>query len=280
MSNLRSPSKNSAKRQTRSGSGRTGKPAQPGKLVKSGAAARSRPSTKLNEPSPKIASLATRRSRVKELFAQLAAVNPDPRCELSYNTPFQLLVSVILSAQTTDKMVNRCMEPLYTSSFDPETVLAMGEAAFLEKIRSIGLAPTKARNVLRLAKILMEKFHGQVPRTREDLEALPGVGRKTANVVLGEIWREPTLAVDTHVFRVSRRLGLHNEKTPEKCEQVLLSVIDPQDLPRGHHWLILHGRYTCKAQSPLCSSCVVAALCPMRSFFVGKKTTGKVLAKT
>lgn len=270
MSNSRSPNKTAGKRPSSS------RPGKPRKLAKSRVLAGGAKSTKLSEPVPKIASLAVRRDRVKELFAKLAAVNPDPRCELVYHTPFQLLVSVILSAQTTDKMVNRSMEPLYAGRFDATTVLAMGEAAFLEKIRSIGLAPTKARNVLRLAQILIDQYSGQVPRTRADLEALPGVGRKTANVVLGEIWREPTLAVDTHVFRVSRRLGLHAEKTPEKCEQVLLSVIDPADLPRGHHWLILHGRYTCKAQSPLCSSCVVADLCPMRSYFAGKKTKAKL----
>ena len=219
------------------------------------------------EPTPKPASLRLRRARVEQLFAKLAEERPDPRCELTYHTPFQLLVSVVLSAQTTDKMVNRCMEPLYAQGFDAKTVLAMGEAGFLARIRSIGLAPTKARNILGLARILVDRYAGKVPRQREDLQALPGVGRKTANVIIGEIWREPTLAVDTHVFRVSRRLGLQSEATPEKAEQVLLQVIAPELLPQGHHWLILHGRYTCKAQNPECERCVVAALCPMRSYF-------------
>jgi endonuclease-3 len=212
---------------------------------------------------------------VPELFERFRAALPEPRCELTYQTPFQLLVSVVLSAQTTDKMVNRCMEPLYAGPFGPNDVLRLGEAGFLAKIKSIGLAPTKARNVLRLASLLAERHGGEVPRTRAELEALPGVGRKTANVILGEIWREPTLAVDTHVFRVTRRLGLQNEPTPEKCEQILLDLIDPRYLPDGHHWLILHGRYTCKAQNPACGHCVVADLCPMRAWFEKRRAAQK-----
>jgi endonuclease-3 len=219
------------------------------------------------EPAPKLASLAKRRERVALVLARLAEASPDPRCELVYRTPFQLLVSVVLSAQTTDKMVNRCMAPLYEAGFGVADVLRLGEAGLLDKIRTIGLAPTKARNVTKLAQMLVERHGGEVPRRREELEALPGVGRKTANVVLGEIWREPTLAVDTHVFRVTRRLGLHDEPTPEKCEKLLLSLVDPALLPQGHHWLILHGRYTCKAQSPACGKCIVADLCPMRAYF-------------
>jgi endonuclease-3 len=189
---------------------------------------------------------------------------PEARCELYYETPFQLLVSVVLSAQTTDKMVNKCMEPLYRAGFDLSTVETLGEAGLLAKIRSIGLAPTKAKNVVKLTAMLRAKHGGQVPRTRDALEELPGVGRKTANVVLGEVFGEPTLAVDTHVFRVSHRLGLTNAKTPFDCEQDLLAVIDPKFLPRAHHWLILHGRYTCKAQRPLCGDCILNDLCPSR----------------
>lgn len=188
--------------------------------------------------------------------------NPDPKCELVHNTPFQLLVSVVLSAQTTDKMVNRCMEPIYQKPFTPETVVKWGPEKLLEKIRTIGLAPTKSKNVARLSQILIDKFDSKVPRSREDLESLPGVGRKTANVILGEIYKEPTIAVDTHVFRVGFRLGLHQEKTPEKAELVLLKIIPSRYLPAAHHWLILHGRYTCKAKNPTCGECVLNDICP------------------
>lgn len=207
-------------------------------------------------------SLAKRRLRANEILDRLNAVNPDPRCELFYRTPFQLLVSVVLSAQTTDKMVNKVMEPLYAGDFTPDTVLALGADGLLAKIRTIGLAPTKSKNVFRLSQILLEKYAGTVPSTRGELEALPGVGRKTANVILGEIFRHPTLAVDTHVYRVTHRLGLQKEKTPEKAELELLRVVDPARLPAGHHHFILHGRYTCKAMKPDCAHCVLADLCP------------------
>lgn len=173
----------------------------------------------------KLKSLSERKRLVAQVIKRLESENPDPRCELFYQTPYQLLVAVVLSAQATDKIVNRCMQPLFETGFDPETALRLGEKGILEKIRAIGLAPTKARNVFALTQILQEKHRGQVPATREELESLPGVGRKTANVILGEIFREPTIAVDTHVFRVTSRLGLHQEKNPEKCEQVLLSLI-------------------------------------------------------
>lgn len=196
-----------------------------------------------------------------KVLERLAAARPDARCELYYETPFQLLVSVVLSAQATDKSVNKAMEPLHRAGLNPSSVLAMGEAAFLDKIRSIGLAPTKARNVMKLAQIVVEKFQGDIPNRREDLESLPGVGRKTANVILGEIWRLPTLAVDTHVFRVTQRLGWHNEKTPEKSEHVLLTLIPKTSLPMAHHWLILHGRYICTAKKPQCEACPINDLC-------------------
>ncbi len=203
-----------------------------------------------------------RSSSIVTILDRLQNAMPDARCELTYETPFQLLVSVVLSAQTTDKMVNRVMEPLYQQGFTVDTVLAMGQAGFLDRIRSIGLAPTKAKNVLALSAILKERYAGEIPNTREELEALPGVGRKTANVILGEIFRAPTLAVDTHVFRVSQRLGLQSEKNPEKAEQALLQLIDPSYLPAAHHWFILHGRYTCKAIKPLCEGCLLADICP------------------
>lgn len=211
---------------------------------------------------PRVLSLAKRRMIAEQVLERLAAKNPNPHCELTYKTPFQLLVSVVLSAQTTDKSVNRCMEPLYAKEFTPATVIKMGKDGLLAKIRTIGLAPTKAKNVYKLSSIILEKFHGEIPRHREELESLPGVGRKTANVILGEIYRESVLAVDTHVFRVGARLGLHRESTPEKAELELLKVIPPRLLPDGHHWFILHGRYTCKAMTPDCENCVVRDLCP------------------
>lgn len=211
---------------------------------------------------PRRLSRASKLVLVEQLIERFRAETPEPRCELYYETPFQLLVSVALSAQATDKSVNQAMRAQYEAGFTADTVLALGEAGFLARIRSIGLAPTKAKNVHKLAGIVKANYGGDIPRTREELEALPGVGRKTANVILGEIYREPTIAVDTHVFRVSRRLGLHDEATPEKCEQVLLDLIDKKHLPDAHHWLILHGRYRCKAVKPDCEGCPVKDLCP------------------
>jgi endonuclease-3 len=203
----------------------------------------------------------SKKARVDLILSRLKTLNPDPRCELYYETPFQLLVSVVLSAQATDKSVNAAMADLYKSGLGVKEILALGEAGFLEKIRKIGLAPTKAKNVLKLTKIIHETYQGEIPTTREELEALPGVGRKTANVILGEIFREPTIAVDTHVFRVTARLGLHKEKTPEKSELVLLKIIDPKWLPMAHHWFILHGRYTCLARGPKCGECPLRDIC-------------------
>lgn len=224
-----------------------------------------RSSSKRSAPktsTPKRKSADARRAHVDAVMTRLRAANPDPRCELYFETPYQLLVSVVLSAQTTDKSVNRCMRPLYERGFGPADVSRLGEKGLLPLIRTIGLAPTKTRNVVRLTAMLMERHGGEVPRSREDLEALPGVGRKTANVVLAEIWREPTLAVDTHVFRVARRLGWHDAPTPEKAEIALLALVDPRWLPSAHHWLILLGRYTCQARKPLCETCPVADICP------------------
>ncbi len=201
------------------------------------------------------------KARVDEILSRLQALNPNPHCELYYETPYQLLVSVVLSAQATDKSVNDAMTELYKNKLGVDDVLKMGEAGFLSRIRRIGLAPTKAKNVLKLSKIIKENFKGEIPRSREDLESLPGVGRKTANVILGEIFREPTIAVDTHVFRVTTRLGLQNESTPEKAELKLLEVIDSKWLPMAHHWFILHGRYTCMARSPKCETCDLQVLC-------------------
>jgi endonuclease-3 len=210
---------------------------------------------------PPLLSLAAKKALLQQAISRWQKSLPDPRCELYYETPYQLLVSVVLSAQTTDAMVNRCMRPLYAQGFNPETVVRWGEAKLLSYIRSIGLAPTKAKNVVALSKRIIGEFAGEIPRSRKELESLPGVGRKTANVILGELFGEPTLAVDTHVFRVTQRLGLQRAKTPEKAEQELLKVVSPAHLPKLHHWFIHHGRYTCKAAKPLCGECVLVDLC-------------------
>ena len=190
--------------------------------------------------------------------------NPDPKCELFYFTPYQLLVSVVLSAQTTDKMVNRVMEPVYKKGFTPEKAIKLGQEGIYETIKSIGLAPTKSKNVFKLSQMIKENYQSKIPSTREGLEALPGVGRKTANVILGEIFGHPTLAVDTHVFRVAKRLGIHKEKDPKKAELKILELMDPSSLPKAHHWFILHGRYTCKARKPECENCVLEDICPKK----------------
>lgn len=190
---------------------------------------------------------------------------PSPRCELYYETPYQLLVSVVLSAQTTDKGVNRVMTPLYEQGFNPQWVLEVGQEGFYQLIKTIGLAPTKSKNVLRLSAILQEKHQGEVPRTRDALEALPGVGRKTANVVLGELYGEPTLAVDTHVFRLGQRLKLHKESNPTKAELAMLKIMPREYLPKLHHWMVLHGRYVCQARKPKCGECIIRDLCPSKS---------------
>jgi len=204
------------------------------------------------------------KARVDKILTRFRSLNPNPRCELYFHTPYQLLVSVVLSAQATDKSVNAAMTELYDKGLTPADVLRMGEVGFLEKIRKIGLAPTKAKNVLKLTAIIHNRYGDVIPSTREGLEALPGVGRKTANVILGEIFREPTLAVDTHVFRVTKRLGLHRETSPEKSEPVLMKLIDKSWLPMAHHWFILHGRYKCVARAPKCGECDVADLCPRK----------------
>jgi len=208
---------------------------------------------------------ATKRSQalvIAEVMQRFAAACPEPRCELYYRTPFQLLLSVVLSAQTTDKAVNAAMMSSYDAGLTPEAVVAMGEHNLLHLIRRIGLAPTKARRAVALAKILIDQHGSEVPSDRTSLEALPGVGRKTASVVLGEIFRQPTLAVDTHVFRVTQRLGLHHCKTADACSDVLAALIAAKYLPQAHHWFVLHGRYVCKARAPQCGSCLLSDLCP------------------
>jgi endonuclease III len=198
---------------------------------------------------------------IETLFERLAAANPAPRTELVYLDPFTLLVAVALSAQATDVGVNKATKTLFAAAPTPQAMLALGEDGVRERIKTIGLYRNKARNVIALSRILLERHGGLVPRDRAALEALPGVGRKTANVVLNEAFGEPTIAVDTHVFRVANRTGLAPGKTPEAVEAGLDAVVPERFKPSAHHWLILHGRYVCKARRPDCPVCPVRDLC-------------------
>ncbi|MBK9251101.1 MAG: endonuclease III [Proteobacteria bacterium] len=202
--------------------------------------------------------------RVTALYAALRAANPEPRSELEFSSPFELLVAVILSAQATDKSVNIATRRLYPEANTPAAILALGVAGLTPFIRHIGLFNAKAKNVIECCRLLIERHGGQVPRDRQSLEALPGVGRKTANVVLNVAFGEPTLAVDTHVFRVANRTGLAHGATPLAVEQKLLEVTPPEFLQHAHHWLILHGRHVCLARTPRCHECVIAAHCAFR----------------
>jgi endonuclease-3 len=218
-------------------------------------------------PDPAPAKRAPRRrpratpERVGEIFSRLAAANPEPKGELEYVDPFTLLVAVVLSAQATDAGVNKATRELFKIAGTPEKMRALGEAGLQERIKTIGLYRNKAKNVIALSQRLIAEHGGKVPQEREALEALPGVGRKTANVVLNIAFGEPTLAVDTHVFRVAHRLDLAAGKTPLEVEMGLLKVIPAKYLRHAHHWLILHGRYICQARKPRCDACVVCDLC-------------------
>ncbi|MEM7047289.1 MAG: endonuclease III [Pseudomonadota bacterium] len=194
-------------------------------------------------------------------MARFAKAHAAPRGELDYHDPYTLLVAVVLSAQATDVSVNRATRTLFAEARTPEAMVKLGPENVLTHIRSIGLAPTKARHVIALSRRLLDDFDGQVPATREALESLPGVGRKTANVVLNIAFGQPTLAVDTHVFRVSNRTGLAPGKTPRQVEDTLVVVIPKRYLDRAHTWLILHGRYVCTARKPDCGGCVIRDLC-------------------
>jgi len=199
-----------------------------------------------------------------EIFRRLREANPKPRTELEYATPFQLLISVILSAQATDVGVNKATRRLYPVAGTAEKILALGEDGLKKYIATIGLFNAKAKNVIATCRVLVEQHGGAVPRTREALEALPGVGRKTANVVLNTAFGEPTIAVDTHIFRVSNRTGLAPGKTVRAVEDRLDKFVPDEFKPDAHHWLILHGRYVCKARKPDCPQCVIRDLCEYR----------------
>ncbi|MDB5476158.1 MAG: nth [Phenylobacterium sp.] len=209
-------------------------------------------------------------ARIAEIFARFEAAESDPRTELDYASPFTLLVAVALSAQATDVSVNKATARLFQVADTPQQMLALGEAGLKPFIASIGLYNTKARNVIALSRILIEQYGGEVPLERDKLQALPGVGRKTASVVLNELRIEPAIAVDTHVFRVAHRLGLSTGKTPDQVEADLMAIVPDPLKTRAHHWLILHGRYICVARRPKCEDCPVADLCPSRHLFVGR----------
>ena len=205
-----------------------------------------------------------KREKIIELFSRLRELNPHPTTELAYTTPFELLIAVILSAQATDVGVNKATRRLYPLANTPQAMLDLGEARLKTQISTIGLFNAKAKNVIATCRILVNEHAGEVPRDRAALEALPGVGRKTANVVLNTAFGEPTIAVDTHIFRVANRTGLAPGKDVRAVEDRLLKVVPAEFRHDAHHWLILHGRYTCKARKPECPHCVIRDLCRYR----------------
>ena len=202
-----------------------------------------------------------KRANVVELFRRLRELDPEPTTELKYHTPFELLVSVILSAQATDAGVNKATKKLFPVANTPQKILTLGERGLKKYIATIGLYNAKARNIIAMCRMLIEQHHGEVPRTREALEALPGVGRKTANVILNTVFGEPTIAVDTHIFRVCNRTGLAPGKNVREVEDKLLRVVPEEFRLGAHHWLILHGRYVCVARKPKCPPCPIRDLC-------------------
>ena len=201
------------------------------------------------------------KSQVHSLFARLRRANPHPTTELHYKSPFELLVGVMLSAQATDVRVNEVTATLFPQANTPEALLALGEESLRTLIKPVGLYNAKARNLIKTCALLLNNHGGEIPNTREALEALPGVGRKTANVILNTVFQKPTLAVDTHIFRVANRTGLAQASTPLRVELKLLQVMEPEFLHNAHHWLLLHGRYVCIARKPRCGSCIIRTFC-------------------
>ena len=204
-------------------------------------------------------------NQIIEVFEIFKKSNPEPKSELNYSNPYTLLVAVALSAQTTDKSVNKATESLFKIADTPEKMIALGEEKLISYIKSIGLYKNKAKHVIEMSKMLISDFGSKVPDNREDLEKLPGVGRKTANVVLNVIFNKPTMPVDTHLLRISPKIGLAEGKTPLEVEKSLLKRIPPQYLEHAHHWLILHGRYICTARNPKCEECPINHLCAKNS---------------
>jgi endonuclease-3 len=224
-------------------------------------------------PSSSSAPQVMHKDKVVELFSRLKELNPKPTTELLYRSPFELLVAVILSAQATDKGVNIATRSLFKVANTPKEIYALGVEGLSKYIRTIGLFNAKAKNIIATCKILIDEHHGEVPKTREALEALPGVGRKTANVVLNTAFGEPTIAVDTHIFRVANRTGLAPGKNVEQVEHKLLKVVPDQFKHNAHHWLIMHGRYVCKARKPDCPQCVIVDLCAYKHKTKPEKNT-------
>lgn len=205
-----------------------------------------------------------KREEIAEFFERLSAQNPEPKGELDYVNPFTLLVAVVLSAQATDKGVNKATPALFAAADTPEKMVALGEDQIRDTIKTIGLFNAKAKNVFKLSQILVEEYNGEVPQNRDALVKLPGVGRKTANVVLNMAFGQPTIAVDTHIFRVGNRTGMAKGKNPDQVEAKLEKKIPAAYKLHAHHWLILHGRYICKARKPLCNQCIVSDLCKFK----------------
>ncbi len=201
----------------------------------------------------------------QQIFTRLRAANPHPTTELEYTTPFELLIAVILSAQATDVSVNKAARRLYPVANTPAAIYALGVDGLVPYIQSIGLYRTKAKNIIETCRILLTEHNGEVPRTREALQALPGVGRKTANVVLNTAFGELTMAVDTHIFRVANRTGIAPGKNVDEVERKLMKLVPAEFLHDAHHWLILHGRYTCVARTPQCWNCIIADLCEYKA---------------
>jgi endonuclease-3 len=204
------------------------------------------------------------KAKREEIFRRLHDANPEPTTELEYASAFELLIAVILSAQATDKGVNKATAKLFPVANTPQAIYALGEEGLKEYIKTIGLFNSKAKNIIATCRILMEQHQSQIPQQREALEALPGVGRKTANVILNTAFRQPTMAVDTHIFRVANRTGIAPGKTVLAVEKGLLKQVPKEYLLDAHHWLILHGRYTCTARSPKCGQCIIADLCDFK----------------
>ena len=227
------------------------------------------------KPKKKRRSPGLNKEQAEDIFARLSQERPDPETELEYSNPYTLVVAVALSAQATDVGVNKATRKLFAAADTPEKMLALGEDGVREHIKTIGLFRNKAKNVIALSQMIMDEFDGEVPQTRDELVRLPGVGRKTANVVLNEAFGQPTIAVDTHIFRVGNRTKLAPGKTPDDVEDRLLSIVPPDYLKGAHHWLILHGRYVCKARTPECWHCAIADICKFKD-----KTPDPKAAKT
>jgi endonuclease III len=221
-------------------------------------------SAKPRKPASKKRLPAAEAARIEAIFARLAAANPEPKGELLYTNAYTLLVAVVLSAQATDAGVNKATPALFAMADTPEKMVALGEDRVREAIKTIGLFRTKAKNVVALSRLLIERHGGVTPQDRDALTALPGVGRKTANVVLNIAFHQPTIAVDTHIFRISNRLPLAKGKTPDAVEKGLEAVVPEKYLLHAHHWLILHGRYVCKARKPECGRCILYELCKFK----------------